>query len=1248
MELSHPARLPAPPVDIGDVVVDRPPDVPRLVPADPMSRLLPVVMLVAAGGMAALYFTSGLGSRGPTMLLFPVMMAVSVLGSVVYGMRGTRRTAELNSDRRDYLCYLAAVDDAVTRTADAQHHSSWWSHPDPSALWTLVGGERMGERRPGDADFCHVRVGLGVCRPAAVLIAPDVAPAGSADPVTVDAVQRLVEARSGVAEVPVTVGLRGHRIVTVEGEAAAARALVRAMVCQLTVLHDPDEVSVVSVVDAATARHWEWMKWLPHHQHLRDSDDAGSARLAYLDRLDTLPSVDAEHVVIVVDGGEMTADLPATGVSMLVVAAQTGGPVTVRLDGAGVDTLVAPDAMPMAAALTCARRLASHTGGAHRRSDDAPGWPDLVGIGDPCRIDPARTWQGRTVGRHLRVPIGRGDDGEPVELDLKEAAHGGMGPHGLCVGATGSGKSELLRTLALGLVATHSPDVLNLALIDFKGGATFLGFERLRHVAAVITNLADEAHLVSRMRDALSGEMNRRQEILRTAGNLANVTVYEEARAAGAPLAPLPVLLIIVDEFSELLARQPDLAEMFVAIGRVGRSLGMHLLLASQRLDEGRLRGLETHLSYRICLKTFSAAESRAVLGTADGYDLPNTPGMALLKTADGDLIRFRSSYVSAPVVAQVREIGESTSIPTVFTAAPVGMRRDDEDKPHAETSGASVLDVVLNGLSDAGTSAHQVWSPPLSASPTLDHVFACGGRLAPLNVPIGLVDRPFDQRSDQLIVDLGGAGGNVAVVGGPRAGKSTALRSLVLALAATHSPEAVQIYGLDFGGGTLAATRALPHVGAVAGRFESDLARRIVTQLESMVWQRESRLRRDGAHAMFDGGFADAYGHVFLVIDGWAAARAELEGLEESVTALAGQGLAVGVHIVVASSRWADLRPALKDRIATRIELRLGDPAESEMDRGRARGLLDRPPGRGVTREGLELVIALPRLDGVPTVVDLDDALHTAAHQLRTRHGDLMAPPVHLLPATVGLDTVTAHTGAATSTRIPIGVGDDDLQPLAVEFDRQPHLIVLGESECGKTATLRTLCRAVTGGLDATAAQLMVIDPRRTLLGVVETDHLLGYAVSAAGAQPHLAELSARLRARLPGAGVTQRQLRERSWWTGPEAWVIVDDYDLIAESADGNPLLGILDLLPHAGDLGLHVVVARRSGGAARAMYDPVLARLRDLGCMGLMMSARADEGPLFGSLRPTVQPPGRGTLIRRGLGDQLVQIAWTDAPS
>ena len=225
-----------------------------------------------------------------------------------------------------------------------------------------------------------------------------------------------------------------------------------------------------------------------------------------------------------------------------------------------------------------------------------------------------------------------------------------MGPHGLCVGATGSGRSEFLRTLTLGLMATHAPDSLNLVLVDFKGGATFAGFERSRHVAALITNLSTEAHLVARMKDALAGELNRRQEVLRESGRFASVADYERARESGAPLAPLPALVVIVDEFSELLSQHPDFAEMFVAIGRLGRSLRIHLLLATQRLDEGRLRGLESHLSYRICLKTFSPNESRAVIGTPDAFHLPSTPGAAFLRVGSEEPVRFQIGVRVRPV----------------------------------------------------------------------------------------------------------------------------------------------------------------------------------------------------------------------------------------------------------------------------------------------------------------------------------------------------------------------------------------------------------------------------------------------------------------------------------------------------------------------------------------------------------------------------------------------------------------------
>ncbi|KAA0075671.1 type VII secretion protein EccCa [Mycolicibacterium sp. P9-64] len=1215
MDFSCAPRLGAPPLDVGDIVVESPPDVPRPAPANPLEWLLPAAMLVAALGMALLYFTSG-ATRSPMFMMFPVMMLVSVIGSLAYGSHGARRTGELDQDRREYLRYLDALDDATVRTADAQHLSMHWSHPDPGSLWTLVGGKRMWERRPDDADFCQVRIGLGTLGLSTRLIAPESTSSESCDPVTADALHRLMTTRSTVSNLPVTVDVRKQSRITIDGDVAAARGLARAMICQLAVLHGPQYLKIAAVVADVAAPEWEWLKWLPHHVHS--------------------PFHDTAQVVVLVDGRDVPGDPLADHVTTLVI-------------GTGEAPLPATpeqrDAMSPVAALTCARRLAAFRIGSPTTAGPPRalgGWAALNGVGDVEHLDTKTCWRDRTGSRRLRVAIGVSDAGETVELDIKEAAHGGMGPHGLCVGATGSGKSEFLRTLALGLVATHPPDALNLVLVDFKGGATFLGFERLQHVAAVITNLSDEAHLVARMRDALAGEMTRRQQALRAAGNYANVTDYAAARAAGATLPPLPVLFIVVDEFSELLSQQPDFADLFTAIGRVGRSLGMHLLLASQRLDEGRLRGLENHLSYRICLKTFSAAESRGVLATSDAYDLPSTPGTAYLKTASGKLVRFRTSFVSCPAPrAAVQEAGQNTCTPALFTARPAAPDPVEVQPDGPDLTTPTILDTVLDGLAGQGTPAHRVWSPPLVESPALNAVLLSG--LPPLTVPIGLVDKPFEQRRDPLIADLSGSGGHAAIVGGPRSGKSTALRTLVLALAAAHSPERVQIYGLDFGGGVLASTRVLAHVGAVAGRFDAALVRRIVGQLQALVRTREARLRSDGV----DAGFDDAYGDVFLVVDGWAAIRQDFDGLEEAITTLAMQGLAVGVHVVVTATRWVEIRPALKDQLGTRIELRLGDPADSEMDRRKARLLGDCPPGRGITRDGLDMVIALPRLDGRSSNAGLDDALRDADELLRARQPDAVAPAVELLPTVVTADAVAAAASSALPpAHVLIGVGEDDLRPVAVDFGGLSHLVVLGETECGKTTTLRTLCRELVRTNSASHAQILIVDPRRSLLGVVESDHLAGYAMSAAAAETHVATMARIIQSRMPGTEVTQRQLRERSWWSGPEMYVVVDDYDLVAEAAP-NPLSALLDLLPHSRDLGLHVVVARRSGGAARAMFDPLLARLRDLGCMGLTMSAGPDDGVLLGSVRPTTQPPGRGTLSRRGQPNQVVQVSWTDPP-
>ena len=789
-------RVAAPSIPDRDVVLEPPNDVPQTLPGNPITLLLPVVLVVAMAGMLVLFVRSGVAAaHNPASLLFPAVMVLSSLGMMAHGRTAAGRTAEVDESRKDYLRYLDRERAEVSEIACGQRAALLWQHPDPAGLWTLAGTRRMWERGRSDSDYCHVRVGLGSQRCAAGPTVGDLGPIDRLEPVGAMALREFVRAHSVVAEVPIALALSRFSAVSVSGESHRARDLMRAMVCHLAVLHGPGCLAVTEAVSDGAATEWDWLKWLPHRRHSNSA---------------------AAHTVVVVDGGDLSgyADVVArAGVTVLArgdaVPFDLSRP-SLRLDvsadelavvGDVREVFACPDAMTVLQAEVCARRLAPYQQALERLAQSSPAadWAELVGIGPPWALRPEALWRQLLPHNRLRVPIGVTADGSPVELDLKEAAEHGMGPHGLCVGATGAGKSEFLRTLTLGLISTHDPQTLNLILIDFKGGATFLGLERARHVSAVITNLSDEAHLVARMRDALAGEMNRRQELLRSAGNFASVADYEQARAAGAALAPLPTLLVIVDEFSELLSQHPDLVEMFVAMGRLGRSLRMHLLLATQRLDEGRLRGLDSHLSYRVCLKTFSANESRAVIGTPDAFHLPATPGAAFLKVGASQPVAFQTAFVSGPCPVPAAPSPKPSATVRLFTRTSTDCVAPEPRRAPVST-GKTVLDTVLDRLAGRGTPAHPVWLPPLSESPTLDHLLA--SRFSTLSVPIGVVDRPFEQRRDPLIVELAGAAGNVAIVGAPQSGKSTAVRALVTALAATHTPEQAQLYCLDFGGG--------------------------------------------------------------------------------------------------------------------------------------------------------------------------------------------------------------------------------------------------------------------------------------------------------------------------------------------------------------------------------------------------------------------------------------------------------------
>ncbi|WP_432848646.1 type VII secretion protein EccCa [Amycolatopsis sp. CA-161197] len=1286
--------------------------------AEPAARdfnSLLMMLPMGIGSMVMILAFSGVGGSSPMTYVLGGGMGVSMMAMSLGQLTRSagERKRKMKAERRDYLRYIAQVRERARSTAEHQRRAVAWNNPSPDSLWSLAMGPRLWERRVSHDDFGRVRIGLGSQQSALELMPPVTKPIEDLDPLSAISLRRFTETYRTLSGIPTAVGLRSFTSVEFDGDPEAAVGLVRAMLAQLITFHSPDELRVAVLTTEAAQSQWDWVKWMPHNNHPTFRDPAGPLRLLATDHdelMDILgpdvadrddhdkavgPSTTEPLVVIVAHLAPIPESSRLVGAGLRnvvlldVTGALPGGPKVLRLTtkddlvefpaGTGAGSALR-DELSVTQAEGLARLLApKRTSGtleiAEQPLESDFGLTALLNIKDVHTFDIAAQWRPRAVQRaRMSVPIGVTEEGEIVELDLKESAQGGMGPHGMLIGATGSGKSELLRTLVLGLAATHSSEILNFVLVDFKGGATFLGMDRLPHTSAMITNLADELPLVDRMQDSLNGEMVRRQEQLRASG-YPSLYEYEKARAAGEQLAPMPTLFLVVDEFSELLSAKPEFMELFVSVGRLGRSLGVHLLLASQRLDEGRIHRVEGHLSYRIALRTFSSMESRSVIGVGSAYELPSEPGNGFLKIDTTNLVRFKAAYVSGPVPAGNGEghadaARVSREVVPFFTQArpsrfiirddepdPAEKKMSDVDALDAAPTGPTLADVFVDRLTGAGPAARQVWLPPLAESPSLDSLLpsvlpdpvrgmsvqdpAHHGRL---RVPMGMIDRPFEQVRELLMADLSSAAGHVAVVGGPKTGKSTIVRTLVLALAMTHTPQEVQFYGLDFGGGGIMSISGLPHVGSVATRLERDRVVRTIEEISQIMEYRENVFSDRGVESMEvyrqlrrRGQVDDPFGDVFLVIDGWYSLKNDYSELEQKIGELASRGLSFGIHVVIASTRWSEIRPYLRDLLQTRFELRLGDPMESEIGSRKAKTVPNQP-GRGMTPDGLHFLAALPRMDGSSATDDLAAATKAVAEEVHTFWPGRKAPAVRMLPNTLPISELPRPDG---DLRIALGQDEQRLLPVWHNFEATPHLLTFGDNETGKTNLLRLVIRSVLARYQPSEAKIVLADPSRMLDTEVPEAYRVGYATTTEALQELAGQASVSLTPRVPDQSITADRLKRRDWWTGPRLFFVVDDYQLLTGGM-GSPLEPLLSLLSQGSYIGFHLIVARSTSGAMRALSDAVIRRAWELGSPGVVFSYPKEEGKFLGEATPRNLPAGRAQLVTRR-GVKLVQTGY-----
>lgn len=1285
-----------------------------------MQMLLPMVGSIGSVAMMTM------GRSGPMVMVGVGLLALTMVGSIG-GMIASRGKGgkDRKQQRTRYLDYLERMRDDFSKEERKARAQALELNPPPDALLDcVVDVSRLWERRRTDSDFLQPRCGSG----RVPVVPASVGQGGSAmeppDQFMMAEANALVRRFTLMPDMPLTVPLDHVGNVSIIGDREGVVRVARSLLVQTAVFQAPEDVILAAAYPRAALPDWQWLSWLPHVQDPERADgptpfrriadtpqklsqlltddlservqwatESRRGSVSFEDRRkltqrilvlhDTYGDVAAE-VRPQADDSLVPGELGVTVLHLVADRVQEPSSVTMRITVYGDDVRIEDlrgqypmvasgqvDRLDAAVAEGVARELAPLRLSAESLEEDAQlddvDFMGLIGIGDVAELDFSQLWKPRSDRQFLRVPLGVDDNGAVVLVDLKESAQLGMGPHGLCIGATGSGKSEVLRTMVLALLATHSPEDLALVLVDFKGGASFAPFAGVPHVAGIITNLRDDASLIERAYKSLEGEVLRRQQVLKDAGNIANITDYRLHREQNPDLPALPHLFVIIDEFGELLNERPDFIDLFLSIGRIGRSIGVHLLLSSQRIESGKLRGLETYLSYRLGLRTFSEEESRTVLDTTDAFHLPPLPGFGFLKVDTSVYQRFRAAYISGPYVPPADEVVEDQGeyvrphelTPYQQSEAELEARMPVAEKATERTTGPTVLNVFVDQVRRTAQPVLKIWLPPLPASCTLDGLAGradyIDGRGLQLAVrspqmcpPVGVVDDPANQRQEVLRLDLTRAGGHAAIVGGPQSGKTTALRTLVTSLAHTHTPQEVAIYALDLAGGGMQALSELPHVGGVALRTDRERIRRTVEEIRGMIDQRERVFRNHAIDTMEALRADHAAGSlpelptadVVLVIDNFGAIRTTFDELDEPITDILQRGSSYGVHVVTAMMRWNDIRMQNQSMFGTMLELRLNDPSDSTIDRRLQDVLRKAGPGRMlIPGSKLYAQFALPQIDGAADDTNLTDVLEAQAVAARSTWQGPRAPQIRILPLQLPRNQVADEVRQPAV--VPIGVDERALAPVYLDLaGRDTNLVVFGDSGSGKTNIVRLVVQQLIDQHTSDQLVFAVMDPRRGLREFVPEAYVGGYAPTGRVAAGLANGVSEELAKRMPDDTGAIPEAGQG----GPRIVVLADDYDLLT-SGGQSPMDAFLPYVASGRDIKLHFIVTRRASGASRQMYEPFMSAVLESGAAGLVLSGDRSEGQLFTGAYPGDYPPGRGLFVRRGDGPELVQTAMAD---
>jgi S-DNA-T family DNA segregation ATPase FtsK/SpoIIIE len=1175
---------------------------------------------------------------------------------------------------REYQALRERIESDARRALAAERTQRRRDFPDPAQVLLTAVGPRSGlwERRRFDPDFLSVRVGTGEVDSGVRLEDPE-------------ALEHQREVVWRLSDSPVVVPLPELGVLGVAGGGDLPRSVGRWIVGQAATLHSPVDLQICLLTDSVGHEGWEWVRWLPHSRATSGEQDAvlignddesvfrrvaeltallaarqraarasGSAAGAALGQPDVLVVLDGARRLRALPGMvQLLKEGPAAGIyavcleederrlpaecqavviedggALRVAQAQTDSVEQVRAD------LVQPGwGERLARALAPVRDISDRDEEA--RLPDSARLLDVLGLEPPSGAAVARRWQ--AGGRSTEAVIGIGLDG-PFVLDISGDSRYGDGPHGLVAGTTGSGKSELLQSLIAALAVANRPDEMTFVLIDYKGGSAFKDCAKLPHTVGMVTDL--DGHLTARALESLAAELRRRERLVLGA-DTNGIEGYLQLRDSGVPLEPMPRLLIVIDEFASLVTELPDFVAGLVDIARRGRSLGVHLLLATQRPAGVVTADIRANTNLRIALRVTDAADSSDVIEAPDAARIStSTPGRLYVRSGTKPLQVVQSARIGGyrpnQLAAAATPRVHVTHLPwqrlgSGLPAAPA--ERGDET---LVTDLAVLVDAIGEAAQSLGVPPQpSPWLPPLPDTVTLDELSPPQSYEAEVSpIPFGLTDLPAAQARTVLALDLV-RGGHLVVAGSPQTGRSMVLRTIAGSVAAHAAPTDVHLYGIDCGANGLLPLVALPHCGAVVGRDQIDRMERLLARLQQEIARRQQLLAVAGFSDLAEQRAAvpaeERLPWMLLLLDRWegfvgAYEHYDYGRLVESVIRLLREGPAVGLRAVVTGDR-----SALTGQISTVFEQRLVLQMAEPSDYGYA-GINERhvpahmPPGRVVELVGVggalrESQIAL--LDAEPAGAAQVAALQRLARAASERHGTLPRPlrPLHVdpLPVRVAADQALATApdfAPPSALWALVGVGGDELGPVGVDLLAEgPGFVVAGPPRSGRSTALLTMVHSLL----ARDVPVVLVTPRRSPLREL------------AGTPGVLAVLEAEADRDAVTAAIGGRQ----------RYVVVVDDAELLRDAPLDDALA---DVLREARD-GEHGMIIAGATEDLKSAYRGFAAdALRSRS--GLLLAVQsADDGDVFGIRLPrnagSGGPIGRAILVR--LSNTLpVQVA------